>query len=94
MAESLERFPLEDLIGEPPVREREFRVRLAGHNWETYRRKAVLIPWVHNTELPLWVYLMVAARLAGIAAVLSFGEACSPTVLIQNQRVRDDINES
>lgn len=94
MAESLERFPLEDLIGAPPLREREFRSRLAGHNWESYRGKAVLIPWVHHTELPLWAYLMVTARLAGVAAVLSFGEVCSPTVLIQNQRVRDDGNES
>jgi hypothetical protein len=53
----------------------------------------VLIPWVHATELPVWVYLMAAAKLAQVAAVLSFGEACSPTVLLQRNHVRDDFEK-
>lgn len=90
MNPSLLRFPLDELAGPPPVREREFRARLNAFDFEPYRDRAVLIPWIHGAELPLWVYLMAAARLANIAAVLSFGEACSPTVLIQRDRVRND----
>lgn len=90
MNHSLLRFPLDELVGEPPVREREFRARLAAFDFEPYRDRAVLIPWVHGSELPVWAYLMVAARLASVAAVLSFGEVCSPTVLLQRNRVRGE----
>lgn len=83
---SLVRFPLEDLLGAGMVREREFRARLDALDWEPYRGRAVLVPWIHDAELPIWVYLMTVARLANVAAVLSFGEACSPTVLLQNYR--------
>ena len=94
MNNTLLRFPLDEIAGAPPVREREFRARLASFDFEPYRDRAVLIPWVHGVELPVWVYLMVAARLASVAAVLSFGEACSPTVLLQRNRVRDDFENA
>ncbi|MBU0508653.1 DUF2480 family protein [bacterium] len=84
---SLIRFPLEDLLGSEKVREREFRARLDVFDWEPFHDRAVLIPWIHDRELPLWVYLMAVARLSQVAAVVSFGEACSPTVLIQRKRV-------
>lgn len=86
---SLVRFPLDDLTGAGMVREREFRAKLDALDWEVYRGRAVLLPWIHHCELPIWVYLMTTARLAKVAAVLSFGEACSPTVLIQNQRIEN-----
>ena len=87
-------FPLEDVIGKGPVREREFRKTLAELDWSVYRDQAVMIPWVHGQELPIWVYLMVTARLAEVAAVLSFGEACSPTVLLQRGRVNADFGNA
>lgn len=90
---ALVRFPLEDLIGPAPIRERDFRARLNAHDLEPYHGKAVMIPWVHNDELPIWVYLMAAARLAPVAAVLSFGEACSPVVLLQRMPVIDNAQD-
>lgn len=86
-AMSLIKFPLDDLVGTGIVREMEFRDKLNRLDWEPYRDQAVLIPWIHEAELPIWVYLMAAARLAPVAAVLSFGEVCAPTVLIQRSRV-------
>ncbi len=83
---SLIRFPLDEIVGDGIVRESEFRARLKAVELEPYRDQAVLIPWLHGTEMPLWVYLMTVARLAPIAAVLSFGEACSPVVLTQIAR--------
>jgi hypothetical protein len=91
---SLIRFPLEDLIGNGPVRETEFRAKLHALDLSPYQNQAVLIPWIHNTELPLWVYLMVVAKLSHVTAVLSFGEACSPTVLWQNKRVAEPVESS
>lgn len=85
---SLIRFPLEDVVGEGLVREREVRRRLDELDWERYRDQAVLVPWLHDRELPLWAYLMAVARLSRVAAVVSFGEACSPTVIIQTSRVK------
>jgi hypothetical protein len=83
---TLARFPLDDLIGTGPVKEKEFRARLDQLNWDPYRDQAVLLPWIHHAELPIWVYLMTTARLTEVAAVLSFGEECSPTVLVQRRR--------
>lgn len=86
---SLIKFPLEDLVGNGLVRESEFRAKLNSLDWEPYRDRAVLVPWVHGRELPIWVYLMTVARLADVAAVLSFGEACAPTVLLQRKRIKN-----
>ncbi|MBI5060116.1 DUF2480 family protein [candidate division KSB1 bacterium] len=83
---SLIKFPLDDLAGEGIVRETEFREKLNKLDYEPYRNQAVLIPWVHHTELPIWCYLMAVARLTTVAAVLSFGEACSPITLLQRAR--------
>jgi hypothetical protein len=85
---SLLTFPLDELIGTGIVRETEFRDKLNRLDLEPYRDQAVLIPWIHGVELPIWVYLMTVARLASVAAVLSFGEICSPTVLLQRARVK------
>ena len=87
LATNLLRFPLEDLIGTGIVHEGEFRAKLRTLDVEPYRDKAVMVPWIHNQELPIWVYLMVVARLTPVASVLSFGEACSPTVLHKNRSV-------
>ena len=81
------KFPLDEVAGTGIVREAEFRDRLNRLDLEPYRDQAVLIPWIHEMELPIWVYLMVVAKLASVAAVLSFGEVCAPTVLIQRARL-------
>ncbi|MCC6475915.1 DUF2480 family protein [bacterium] len=83
---SLVRFPLEDLLGDGIVRESEYRQKLLAHDLEPYRNQPVMIPWIHKQELPIWVYLMAAAHLSPVVLVLSFGEPCSPIVLIQNDR--------
>jgi hypothetical protein len=82
----LKRFPLDDIVGSGIVRESEFRQKLNGWDYEPYRDQAVLIPWIHGQEVPIWAYLMAVAKLTPIAAVLSFGEACSPVTLSQRTR--------
>jgi hypothetical protein len=84
---SLIQFPLDDIAGTGIVREKDFRAKLDGVDWEIYRNKAVLIPWIHHLELPIWAYLMTTARLSEVVAVLSFGESCCPTVLLQRHHL-------
>ena len=87
---SLIKFPLDDIAGDGIIRESEFRDKLNRVDLEPYRGRAVLIPWIHHMEVPIWCYLMAAARLSSVAAVLSFGEACSPVTLLQNARLGPD----
>ncbi len=86
---SLVKFPLENIIGDGMIRETEFRDKLNAMDLEPYRNRAVMIPWVHHMEIPIWVYLMAVAKLSSVAAVLSFGEACSPITLLQRTRPSD-----
>ncbi len=88
---ALIRFPLDELIGDGLVRETEFREQLNRLNVEPYRGQAVLLPWIHHLELPIWVYLMAVAKLSSVVAVLSFGEACSPVTLLQRGRISDSL---
>jgi hypothetical protein len=81
------RFPLEELLGDGIIRETEYRTNLNKLDLSPYQDKPVMIPWIHKQEIPIWVYLMAAAKLAPVVAVLSFGEPCSPVVLSQNRRV-------
>jgi hypothetical protein len=83
---SLLKFPLDDIAGSGIVRESEFRQKLNEFDFEPYRDQAVLVPWIHRQEVPVWVYLMTVAKLTPIAAVLSFGELCSPVTLSQRTR--------
>lgn len=80
------RFPLEDLLGDGIIRESEYRQKLNNMDLTPYRDKPVMVPWIHKQEIPIWVYLMAVAKLSAVAAVLSFGEPCSPIVLAQNRR--------
>jgi len=83
---SLLKFPLDDIVGNGLIREAEFRVKLNEVDLEPYRDQAVLIPWIHGQEIPIWVYLMAVAKLTPVAAVLSFGEVCSPVALSQRTK--------
>jgi hypothetical protein len=83
---SLLKFPLDEIVGNEIVRESEFRAKLNVFDYEPYRDQAVLLPWLHKQEIPIWVYLMAVAKLTPIAAVLSFGEACSPVTLSSRTR--------
>ncbi|MBK6910263.1 MAG: DUF2480 family protein [bacterium] len=80
------RFPLEDLLGDGIVRESDYRQALNGLDLAPYSNQAVMIPWIHGRELPIWVYLMAVAHLTPVAGGLSFGEPCSPVVLTQKRR--------
>lgn len=67
------------------LREKEFRAAMKEHAWEDYRDKHVAVFCSTGAIVPLWAYMLVAARLHGMAAGVSSGSA---TDLIRDHFVR------
>ena len=55
------------------LREREFRQSLKDHDWEPYRGAAVAVFCSADALVPTWAYMLVAARLDGVAASVAAG---------------------
>ena len=55
------------------LREREFRQSLKDHDWEPYRDAAVAVFCSADALVPTWAYMLVAARLDGVAASVAAG---------------------
>lgn len=69
-------FPQEDvcsfdikefLFMEMLLKEKEFRASLENHNWEQYRDKHVAIFCSTDAIIPMWAYMLIAARLSAVA---------------------------
>ncbi|WP_412068420.1 DUF2480 family protein [Rubrivirga sp. IMCC43871] len=55
------------------LREREFRMAVKAHDWETYRGEMVAVFCSADALVPTWAYMLVAARLDGVAAGVAEG---------------------
>ena len=55
------------------LREREFRQSLKSHDWEPYRDASVAVFCSADALVPTWAYMLVAARLDGVAADVAAG---------------------
>ena len=66
------------------LREREFRQSLKEHDWEPYRSATVAVFCSADALVPTWAYMLVAARLDGIAAEVAAGtpEAVRQSALV------------
>jgi hypothetical protein len=49
------------------LKEKEFRVALQEHHWETYQDKMVAVYCSADAIIPLWAYMLVSTSLSGIA---------------------------
>ncbi len=83
-------YNLEDLWDERPIdeldlapllyrglvlREKAFREAVAAHDWEAYRDRHVAVFCSTDAIIPIWAYMLVAAKLEGIATSAAFGRA-------------------
>ena len=59
------------------LREREFRQSLKDHDWEPYRGASVAVFCSADALVPTWAYMLVAARLDGVAADVAAGTPTS-----------------
>lgn len=55
------------------LREREFRQAVKAHDWEAYRGQTVAVFCSADALVPTWAYMLVAARLDGVAAGVAEG---------------------
>lgn len=57
------------------LREKEFRGAVKAHDWSVYAGKAVAVLCSADALVPTWAYMLVAARLDGVAAHVGAGRA-------------------
>lgn len=57
------------------LKEKDFRVFLAEHNWSVYEGKHVYLFCSVDAILPSWAYMIVSSKLIGIATTITVGSA-------------------
>ncbi len=67
-----------DLVSGGMVQEEAFNKTLQSVPWQKYQGKDVLIRGCASFPVPTWAYMMLAARLAGVAQKITFGEERNP----------------
>ncbi len=76
----MDAISMEEILGDGAqiLREKEFREAVERFPWEEYRGREVLVRGCGKMVVPAWAYMVVAARLKGIAEAVYFGDATSP----------------
>jgi hypothetical protein len=60
------------------IREESFRQAVEDFDWKQYQGKRVLIQGCAQIPIPMWAYMMVAAKLAQYAESINYGEVTKP----------------
>ena len=73
----METIQLDDFLNEGILKEDEFRKKVQLLDWTQYNDKKVLIKGCTQVPVPIWSYLIIAAKLSHYANSVFFGEPCS-----------------
>ena len=65
------------------IRERVFREKVAALDVESFRGEEVLIKGCADMPIPTWAFMMITARVAPVADMITFGEEAAPMVLYE-----------
>ena len=63
------------LFQEMILKEKEFRADVKAHDWEAYAGRHVAVFCSADAIVPIWAYMLIAARLKPIARSVGFGRA-------------------
>lgn len=63
----------EQFLSEELFREDDFLENVAAFDWDQYRDKKVLVRGCGNIITPPWAYMVIAARLTGLARSIRYG---------------------
>ncbi len=67
-------FDIKDfLFMEMLLKEKDFRESMDTHDWQQYQGKEVAVYCSTDAIVPMWAYMLIVAKLSGIAASVSFG---------------------
>jgi len=75
------------LFREMILREKDFRLALAEHNWEQYLGKQVAVTCTADAIIPMWAYMLIASALTPVAKLVFSGTAAE----LSAQRILDNI---
>jgi hypothetical protein len=80
------------LFMEMLLKEKEFRETLDKHDWSQYKEKTVAVFCSTDAIIPLWAYMLVAAKLSPVAQKIFSGDpsTCFREEFLQN--IREGIN--
>ena len=80
------------LFKEMILREKDFRLALAEHNWEQYRDKYVAVTCSADAIIPMWAYMLIATQLSPVANGIYSGslEQLQEQVLVQGIEAIDN----
>lgn len=62
------------LFREMILREKDFRLALAEHDWEQYRDKYVSVTCSADAIIPMWAYMLISTQLSPVAAGIFSGD--------------------
>lgn len=66
-------FDIKDFLFQGLIlKEKEFRIALTTHNWDTYVNKTVLICCSADAIVPVWAYMLVMVHLHKVASEIFF----------------------
>ena len=67
------------------IQEETFRQALENFNWEQFKGKRVLVQGCGPVPIPIWAYMMVAAKLAQYASSINYGEVTNPFLIYRKE---------
>tara|TARA_B100000401_G_scaffold435767_1_gene378036 strand:+ start:111 stop:359 length:249 start_codon:yes stop_codon:yes gene_type:complete len=82
----MEKIELDDFLSQGILKEKDFRQKIDEIDWEIYKNKKVLIKGCTSSPVPIWSYLIITARLTGVAKGIYFGEPCSSISIYKNNQ--------
>lgn len=73
------------------LREKDFRLALATHDWEQYRGKYVAVTCSADAIIPMWAYMLIASALSPVAAQFLAGTSAemNAALILQNIEALD-----
>jgi len=80
----MEKIELDNFLTDGILKEQDFRLKIDELDWSIYKNKKVLIKGCTSVPVPIWSYLIITARLTGIAKHIYFGEPCSAISIYRN----------
>ena len=68
------------------IREKSFTQKISALNLEDFKGEEVFIKGCAGMPIPTWAFMMVTARVAQVADLVTFGEEVSPLVVFERDR--------